>query len=309
MPHTILLYYKYVHIDNPELFRDEQRALCEKLGLKGRIIVAAEGINGTVEGLTENTEKYIEIMQKDARFADVDFKKSVGDGKAFPKLSIKARKEIVTLGTGTADVSNGLKSGAYISPDDLQKLYDEKKDFVVIDMRNDYEYAVGHFENSVTLPVKNFKDIPEEIKKIENKLKDKKVVSVCTGGVRCEKATGYLLERGFKDVYQLEGGMVRYLEKHPGKKFKGSLYVFDGRKVVSYDDPNNHEVVGKCFHCAKPCEQYENCQNRNCNIHFICCDECKKGDYYCSATCKEKVERGIKIATLPTQGISTPVVK
>jgi UPF0176 protein len=284
--YTVLLYYKYVPIVDPKQFREEQFALCEKLSLKGRIIISKEGINGTVEGLKENTDKYIQAMQADPRFADVDFKESPGTGALFPKLSVKVRAEIVTLGTGTAE--GDFKKGKYLEPDEFQKWFDEKKDFVVIDMRNDYEHAVGQFENSVLMPIGNFREIPNVIDQISH-LKDKTVVPVCTGGVRCEKASAYLIEKGFKDVYQLHGGMVRYLEKHPGKKFKGSLYVFDGRVVVNYDSPEQHTVIGKCGRCGAPSEKYINCNNMECHKHIISCDDCISDGSFCSDTCSEKV--------------------
>ncbi len=262
--------------------------MCRRLDLKGRIIVSKEGINGTVEGTKEATTAYVAEMKKDSRFADIDFKESEGDGKSFPRLSVKNRPEIVTLGTGTSD--GNFKTGEYISPDQLQKWFDEKKDFVIIDMRNDYEHVVGHFENSILFPVDTFKEIPKQIENLEH-LKDKTIVNVCTGGVRCEKASSYLLEKGFKNVHQLEGGMVRYLEKHPGKKFKGSLYVFDKRVVVNYDSPEQHVVIGRCKHCNVPSEKCENCSNLDCHKHLICCEECnEKFGLFCSNQCRKIVE-------------------
>lgn len=285
---SILLYYKYVFVADPERLKIDQLNLCRKLDLKGRIIVSKEGINGTVEGTKQATATYIAEMKKDSRFADIDFKESEGDGASFPRLSVKNRPEIVTLGTGTSD--GNFKTGAYISPDELQKWFDEKKDFVVIDMRNDYEHVVGHFENSILFPVDSFKEIPKQVENLSH-LKDKTIVNVCTGGVRCEKASSYLMEKGFKNVHQLEGGMVRYLEKHPGKKFKGSLYVFDKRVVVNYDSPEQHVVIGKCKHCNTPSEKCENCSNLDCHKHLICCEECnEKFGLFCSEQCRKIVE-------------------
>lgn len=290
--YTVLLYYKYVTISDPKTFRDEQFALCERLGLKGRIIISKEGINGTVEGLKENTDKYVATMQADPRFADVDFKESEGTGSVFPKLSVKVRPEIVTLGTGTAE--GEFKKGKYIEPDEFQKWFDEKKDFVVVDMRNDYEHAVGQFENSVLMPVGNFREIPNVVDRFDD-LKNKTVVSVCTGGVRCEKATSFLIEKGFTDVHQLHGGMVRYLEKHPGKKFKGSLYVFDGRVAVNYDSPEQHTVIGKCARCGASSEKYINCSNIDCHKHVISCEDCISGGSFCSDDCAEKVAASLAV--------------
>lgn len=286
---TILLYYKYVPISDPEKLKLDQIALCQKLGLTGRIIVSKEGINGTVEGATEAIQEYVKTMRVDVRFADIDFKESPGTGNSFPRLSVKNRPEIVTLGTGARNFDSTDKSGQYISPDELQAWFDGKKDFVIVDMRNDYEHAVGHFENSVRLPVKSFKEIPAAVKNISD-LKDKTVVSVCTGGVRCEKASGFLMDQGFSDVYQLEGGMVRYLEKYPGKKFKGSLYVFDGRVAVNYDSPEQHEVVGRCIVCGVPSELCLNCDYPECHGHIIYCDTCKADGVFCSDSCRAKVE-------------------
>lgn len=283
--YTVLLYYKYVEITDPKTLRDEQFFLCEKLGLKGRIIISTEGINGTVEGLNADIGTYIEKIKSDPRFADIDFKHSIGTGKLFPKLSVRVRSEIVTFGTGMTD--GKFKRGEYITPDQLQKWFDEKKDFVIMDMRNNYEHAVGHFENSVRMPVENFREIPSEVEKFSN-LKDKTIVSVCTGGVRCEKATSYLIERGFENLHQLEGGIVRYLEKYPGKKFKGSLYVFDGRVVVNYDSPEQHVVVGRCRLCDTPSENCLNCEYLSCHNHLICCKKCSEDGVFCSTNCESK---------------------
>lgn len=286
--YTILLYYKYVPIADAEKFRKDQFLLCTELDLKGRIIVSKEGINGTVEGKAENTAKYITAMHADERFTDIDFKESPGNGSAFPRLSVKNRAEIVTLGTGTA--SKNFEKGKYVEPSELQGWFDENKDFVVVDMRNEYEHSVGHFENSVRLPVQNFREIPQAIDALPElqDLKNKTVISVCTGGVRCEKATSMLIEKGFKDVRQLHGGMVRYLEKFPGKKFKGSLYVFDNRVVVNYDSPENHSVVGSCQNCGVASERCVNCDYLDCHGHFIVCEACSQNGIFCSETCRQK---------------------
>ncbi|MEY2640937.1 MAG: hypothetical protein RL150_330 [Candidatus Parcubacteria bacterium] len=286
MSHTVLLYYKYVLIDNPEQFRDEQRALCEKLGLKGRIIVAHEGLNGTVEGTTENTAAYEAAMHADPRFADMVFKKSAGTGQAFPRLSVKVRKEIVTASLAEQDINPAEFTAPHLDPTELDTWYEADKDFVVVDMRNDYEFEVGHFEKSVMPGLRSFRELPERLNELEQ-YKDKTVVTVCTGGVRCEKASGYLLKQGFTDVYQLDGGMATYMDRHPGKHFRGKLYVFDNRIVVG-DGSERDDVVGKCKNCETACEEYANCGNEDCHLHFICCDACIRDDgkAFCSAQCE-----------------------
>lgn len=280
--YQILLYYKYVQIDDPKKERDFQFDLCQKLGLKGRIIVAKEGINGTVEGKTEDTEKYIAEMLKDPRFADMSFKKSEGLGDAFPRLSVKERDEIVSLHLQN-DIDPNKLTGKRIKAEDLKKWYEEGKEFYIVDMRNDYEYKVGHFKDSILLPVENFREIPKHLDKISH-LKEKTVVPVCTGGVRCEKASGLLLREGFKDVYQIEDGMVSYIENFPASEFLGSLYVFDKRIIYSNDPEDKHIVVGRCDLCEEKTERFVNCNNKNCNRKMLCCDDCFSAgkEVYCS---------------------------
>lgn len=287
--YTILLFYKYTKIDNPQKLKDEQLALCKKLNLKGRIIVAKEGINATIEGTTENTEKYLAEYLSDPRFSDTHIKRSSGTGDSFPKLSVKVRPEIVSLHLEN-DIDPNQITGTHLKPEELKKWYEEGKEFYVIDMRNDYEFKVGRFKDSVLMPVQNFRDIPKALSHIEH-LKDKTVVPVCTGGVRCEKASGLLVREGFKDVYQLDGGIVSFMEKFPASEFEGSLYVFDKRILMHFDPADKHKVVGVCEKCKKNSERYVNCKNPSCNKHFICCENCseKDGRSFCSVSCKVKL--------------------
>jgi UPF0176 protein len=286
--YTILLYYKYVAITDPTLLMHEQRALCTKLGFKSRIIVSHEGINGTLEGTTDKVDEYVRIMQADKRFADIHFKKSKGtpDGTAFPKISVKVRKEIVSAHLDESDIDPNKMTGKRLKPEDLHKWYEEGREFEIVDMRNGYEHKSGHFDGSILPRFSNFRDLPKATDDLEKAgLKKKTVLTVCTGGVRCEKASGYLVKRGFEDVYQLDGGIVTYMEKFPGKDFLGSLYVFDKRKVMNFDEKPGatpHVVVGKCMQCELPSEHYINCGNEKCHLHFICCENCVEANKgYC----------------------------
>lgn len=287
--YTILLFYKYVHINNPKEVCDAQRKLCEELGLKGRLIIAEEGINVTLEGTTENTQKYIEALERDPRFLNIHFKRSQGTGASFPKLSVKVRPEIVSLHL-EKDIDPNEITGTHLKPEELKKWYEEGKEFYVIDMRNDYEFRVGHFKDSVFMPVQNFRDIPSALSHIEH-LKEKTVVPVCTGGVRCEKASGLLVREGFKDVYQLDGGIVTYMEKFPAEEFKGTLYVFDKRITMDFDPADKHEVIGTCDKCASACETFFNCRNKQCNKKMLCCADCRSEDgiVFCSDACEQAV--------------------
>lgn len=287
--YKIILFYKYTDISDPEKLKKDQMDLCSRLSLKGRVIVAKEGINATLEGLEENINEYLKVYLADPRFSDTHIKKSEGTGEAFPKLSVKVRPEIVSLHL-EKDINPNQITGVHLKPEELKSWYESGKEFYIIDMRNDYEFKVGRFKDSIFMPVQNFRDIPKALSHIEH-LKDKTVVPVCTGGVRCEKASGLLVREGFKDVYQLDGGMVTYMEKFPASEFEGSLYVFDKRITMTFDPKEKHKVVGKCDKCGKGSERYVNCRNPECNKHIICCEECSEEDgrSFCSQECLDKV--------------------
>lgn len=299
-PYQILLFYKYVHISDPQMVRDHVFALCQQLGLKGRLIVGTEGINFTLEGTTENTETFITELEKDERFLGIHYKRSAGTGNAFPRLSVKVRPEIVTGGLGVCDVDPNQLTGIHLAPETLHEWIAEGKEFYIVDMRNAYEHAIGRFKGSICPPMNNFRDLQKITKGLKH-LKNKTVLTVCTGGVRCEKASGYLLSQGFTDVYQLDGGIVSYMEKYPNEDFEGKLYVFDGRVAMGFytDDPK-HVIVGRCEDCGAPSENIVDCRDKGCNGQFIICESCekaqiqKKGITYCPKGCPEKEKNPIK---------------
>jgi UPF0176 protein len=297
--YQILLFYKYVFISNPEEVRDWLRELCQKFGLKGRLIVATEGLNITLEGKTQDTEDFIKEMEKDptsetgeSRFLNIHMKRSEGTGNAFPKLSVKVRPEIVSLHLGVCDVDPNVTTGIHLKPEELHDWIAQKKEFYIVDMRNAYEHAVGKFAGSICPPMENFRDLPKLLKTIDH-LKNKTVLTVCTGGVRCEKASGYLITQGFNDVYQLDGGIVSYMEKYPNENFEGKLYVFDGRVAMGFytDDPK-HKIIGVCEGCNASSENIVDCREQGCNGQFILCDSCEKkqtekiGHTHCVKNCK-----------------------
>ncbi len=288
MTPQILLFYKYVTIENPEQLRDEVRALATTHGLLGRVLVAEEGINGTLEGSVEATEAFAAALLQDARLSDMNIKRSAGTGEAFSKLYVKVRPEIV----GTrfpASVDPRVRTAPHLPAETLREWYEKGEDFVVVDMRNDYEFKSGHFKNSVNPGLEASRDLPEAMPKLAP-LKDKKVVTVCTGGVRCEKMSAFLLEQGFEDVYQLENGMHTYMEKYPGKDFLGTLYTFDNRLTMDFG--GDREIVGRCHHCEAPTEVYVNCGDDFCHKHFLVCEHCKGEERtFCSDACRITVEK------------------
>ncbi len=269
--YIVLLFYKFVDIDNPEALRDTQRALCERLGLTGRVLIASEGINGTLEGYADAVEQYMRETKADPRFADMLFKQSAGTGDAFPKLKVKVRPEVVTLGAGRFNVKE--ETATELPADEFEQWYEKNEDFVVLDLRNDYEVASGYFERTIDPKLRNFRDLPAKLKELSH-LKDKKVVTVCTGGIRCEKATCLLKREGFNNLYQLKDGIHTYMAKHPGKHWKGTLFVFDNRMTTDVVETPNKTIVGTCTFCEKQTESYANDDSVAPSQKLLCCPEC-----------------------------------
>ena len=271
--YTIILFYKFIGIKSPEKLRKEQKVLCESLNLKGRFIIAEEGINATLEGKTADIKKYMRALHAIPRFKDIVFKQSVGTGVGFTKLMVKVRPEVVTLGVGKFNIKK--ETAKAITPAQLEKLYKKDEDFVILDLRNEFEIDTGRFDKTVSPNLKNFRDLPAQLKAIKN-LKHKKVITVCTGGIRCEKATCLLKREGFADLYQLKDGIHAYMQKYPNKHFKGSLFVFDNRMTTPVVDAPNREIVGQCVYCSKPCEDFYNDDSTRPSTKLICCSKCIK---------------------------------
>ncbi|MBG9550439.1 oxygen-dependent tRNA uridine(34) hydroxylase TrhO [Cytobacillus firmus] len=271
-PYRVLLYYMYVPIEDPEEFAREHKAFCNELGLKGRILVANEGINGTVSGPVEQTDRYMEAMKQDPRFAEMVFKIDEADRHAFPKMKVRARSELVTLRLED-DVNPNELTGKYLEPKEFfERLQDE--DTIVLDARNDYEYDLGHFRGAIRPDIENFRDLPNWVRENKELLGDKKIITYCTGGIRCEKFSGWLVKEGFEDVAQLHGGIVTY-GKDPevqGQLWDGQLYVFDDRIGVPVNQ-KEHVIVGKDYFSGEPCERYVNCANPACNKKILCSEE------------------------------------
>lgn len=285
--YRILLYYKYVPIEDPVAFADEHRAFCQELGVKGRILISREGINGTLSGTIEQTQKYMDYMHQHPLFHDMVFKIDEYHKHAFKKLFVRPKKELVTWRL-EEDVNPNEMTGKRLSPKEFYELL-QRDDVIVVDGRNDYEYDIGHFRNAIRPGVKTTREFPEWIRKNLSQYKDKKIITYCTGGIRCEKLTAFMLKEGFKDVAQLDGGIVTYA-KDPevkGQLFYGKCYVFDERISVPINQLED-VVVGKCYHCGKPEDRYINCEYDMCHKQHICCPECEeKYQGYCSKECEE----------------------
>lgn len=296
----ILLFYKYISIENPNKILAWQRDLCDKLNLKGRIIIAHEGINGTIGGTENSINIYKNETKNNPLFNDIDFKESNGSAVYFPRMRIVIKKEIVHLGLNPIKI-DAKDGGTHISPDEFHKMIEKNpEDLVLLDTRNDYESRVGTFKGAILSNTKTFREFPKFIDKNLEKFKDKEVIMFCTGGVRCERASAYLKKKNItKKVYQLEGGIQKYIEKYPNGYFRGKNYVFDGRITVKVTD----DILANCEYCFKSYDEYTNCINAECNRQIIVCPDCIKTYHNtCSSSCLKLIENEkVNIRTKPNK--------
>lgn len=287
---TILLFYKYVPIEYPKQIQKWLAQLCANFGFKGRILIGTEGINATLGGTVEHIERFKEIMSAHPLFGGIDFKESTGSADDFPRMQIKIRTEIVTLGIAPAELS-ATDGGAHLTPAQAHALISKKPDdLVILDARNKVEWMVGAFEGAIKPDIDNFREFPHYVLSNASAFDNKTVVMYCTGGIRCERASAFVKKHtNAQEVYQISGGIHRYAEQFPNGYFRGKNYVFDGRVAVRVND----DILAQCQLCQKPCDDYVNCRNAKCNKHFVCCGTCVSAyETTCSTQCKELVAAG-----------------
>lgn len=287
-PHAyrVLLFYKFVRIEDPAAFTAEHLQYCKELGLKGRILIAAEGINGTLSGTVEQTEKYMNDLRTNPLFADIVFKIDEAEGHTFKKMFVRHKEELVTF-RYEEELDPNVLSGKRLSPTEFYEQL-QQDDVIVLDGRNDYEYDIGHFRGAIRPEIDSFREFPEWIRHNLGDHKDKKILTYCTGGIRCEKLTGFLINEGFNDVAQLEGGIVTY-GKDPqvnGRLFDGKCYVFDERISVPINRTDEDVIIASCHHCGTTHDRYINCPV--CNLQYVCCEDCEDEHHgFCSDACRE----------------------
>lgn len=292
----IILYYKYVNIENPKNILRWQNRICSQLGLKGRIIIAEEGINGTLGGEERLVQRYIELMNEHPLFGNIDFKTSEGDASYFPRLRIVIKEEITRMGVDPKKITAD-QGGKHLTPKQVHELLQNPpENLIILDGRNDYEAEIGRFKGAIVPPIKTFRDFPAYIDENAELFKDKQVFMYCTGGIRCERASAYLKSKGVaEEIYQLEGGIHRYAEQFPDGYFRGKNYVFDDRIAVTVND----DILSKCHLCPEPCADFTNCVNSKCNNQYIACPECiDKYNNCCGSECMQLVaERKVPVRT------------
>lgn len=272
----IILYYKFTPVTDPDMTMRWQRELCTRLNLRGRVIVNEHGINGTLGGEMDDLKSYKKAMNASKVFKDIEYKWSDGTRDDFPRLSIKVRDELVTLAPGKKfDVFN---QGTPLRPKAWHEHLTKNPEAIVLDARNDYESGIGKFKGAVTPKIKTFRDIKPEIDKLP---RDQPVYTYCTGDIRCEYLSAYMKNEGFQDVYHLEGGIVKY-----GQEFKddglweGKCYVFDKRKNLAFSDKS--QDIASCVHCKKPTSHQVDCDNPECSLQIIVCEDCEPKKTHCS---------------------------
>lgn len=289
----IVLYYKFAPISDPEAVKLWQKTLCEKLNLHGRILISPHGINGTVGGDMDAVKAYVKATKEYAGFKNTVFKWSDGGRENFPKLSVKVRKELVALDAADeleVDEHGVVGGGKHLKPEEVHKLVEERGDDVVFfDGRNAYEAKVGKFKDAIVPDVRTSHDFKKELEDPKyDDIKDKPVVTYCTGGIRCEIISSMMKKRGFKEVYQIDGGIVKYGEKYADDGlWEGSLYVFDGRMNVKFSD--KAKDIGECVHCGGKTSNFENCALKSCNKLVLVCEQCKTNKDVCSDACQQQL--------------------
>lgn len=295
-PRITISFYKYFNINDPQTFRDEMYVIFLELNVFGRIYIAQEGINAQISVPESNFEQFKETLYNFSTELD-GLRLNIAiddDGKSFWVLKMKVRSKIVADGIDDPNF-NPSHIGTYLKADQVNEMM-ERGDTIFVDMRNHYEYEVGHFENALEVPSDTFREqLPMAVEMLKDH-RDKKIVMYCTGGIRCEKASAYLRHKGFENVYHVEGGVIEYARKAKQHelplKFIGKNFVFDerlGERITA-------DIISNCHQCGKPCDTHTNCNNDGCHLLFIQCDECKaKYDGCCCENCVHEFHLPIEV--------------
>ena len=289
IPRTTISFYRYFQVEDPQKFRDELYRSLIDMKVFGRIYIAQEGINAQVSVPSVNFETFKEYLYSFAPLNGLRLNIAVDDdGKSFWVLKVKLRDKIVA--DGITDTSFDMyKKGKYVNATELNRLTKDPNT-VIIDMRNHYEYEVGHFENAIEIPSDTFRQqLPMAVDMMKDN-KDSNIIMYCTGGIRCEKASAWMLHQGFKNVFHLEGGIINYVKeiKEQGleSKFIGKNFVFDER----LGERITNDIIAKCHQCGQPADTHINCANEGCHLLFIQCEECrKKYEGCCSKECQDTI--------------------
>lgn len=245
--------YKFTPIDDELLLRETILKYSTDLNLKGTVLISSKGLNFSVSGTRKNIDNFIFFIRSDKRFSDVDIKITYNNYQPFRKMLVRIKKEIISMGVD--EINPFQFTGQKISPKELSNRLDNNEEIVLLDTRNEYEVRLGTFKNALDLDLDSFRDFPEEIEKLREELNGKEVVMFCTGGIRCEKASALMLENGFENIKQIEGGVINYFKETGGKHWNGDCFVFDDRVALNKDLVETDYVL--CFRCREPLNKEE----------------------------------------------------
>ncbi|MBS0655808.1 MAG: rhodanese-related sulfurtransferase [Verrucomicrobia bacterium] len=300
-PFLILAYYHFTKVDDPKARVEEHFSFFKGRDVKGRIYIANEGINGTLSAPAAEAIAYMKWMKNHPLYAGIVFKAQEDTIHAFAKLTVKVKKELVAYGHEVS-LADG---GTHVTSAQWRKMLEEETDKVVLDIRNDYEWQLGHFDQAEAPPCATFKEFREYAEELEKRIdiKNTKVMMYCTGGIRCEFFSAVLKERGIEQVFQLDGGIIKYGAEEKSAHWLGKLFVFDDRLSIPISE-EKAPVIGKCYHCGVEAEKYYNCANMDCNTLFLCCASCLETHKGC---CKDTCAGGSRVR--PFKFASTPFRK
>lgn len=292
----VILFYKFTEIENLDAFARAHLRFCNKENLLGKVLVAHEGINGSISGSKQQVNEYMEHLNAQEQFADVRFKIETATFHPFKKMIVRVKNEIIRM---DKEVDMGT-TAKYISPKELLELYESEEDFIILDTRNNYESDVGKFKNAITPDIDTFRDFPDVLKSLDAD-KNKKIITYCTGGIRCEKATAYMVEEGFTDVYQLKDGIINFCQEYPDTVWEGKCFVFDQR-LLSDVDPES-ECISNCINCDTSSDRHTNCKDPVCDKLIILCENCSDAlNGCCSPECKSEYKSYLTKISRKNQG-------
>jgi UPF0176 protein len=287
----VLAFYCFTPIQQPHEEVAKHHEFFKTRDIRSRIYISHQGINAQMSAEEKDAQAYMEWVRQDPRFSDIDFKVHHYHEHVFPRATVKFRSQLVAL-DHDADPREG---GAHVSPAEWKKMLEEMdEDVILLDVRNDYEWKIGHFEGAIKPELDMFRKFPEYAKKLsqERSPEKTKVMMYCTGGIRCELYSALMKKEGFKHVYQLDGGVIKYGLQEGNSLWKGKLFVFDDRLAVPIDEEDSSDVISSCHHCGKPCDVYYNCANMDCNELFLCCQGCAETHKGC---CKKECEESPRL--------------
>ena len=290
MEYQVLAYYFFTLLEDPALEVFRHKEFFSSRDIQGRIYISKEGINGQMSASIGAAQEYMEWLKSDPRFQGVEFKIHTWHEHCFPRMTVKVRPQLVALDK-EVDMK---KTGVHLSPEEWKKMLDQKdENTILIDVRNDYEWDIGHFEGAELPTLEKFRQFPQYAKALKETRDPSKtkVMMYCTGGIRCELYSALMKEEGFNEVYQLQGGIIKYGLQAGSKHWRGKLFVFDDRLSVPISDKEPAQVISKCIHCGESTDLYYNCANMDCNELFLSCHACAEKTHGCCCKACEEAPR------------------